>query len=217
MSWFQIVLSIWFSLYFYILVMGILIQKKKVDIENSIVGRLILGSLKFLTYFILILPLTLLSSIGVYSTLIGLVIIYAAVILALSYIDSNCITYIMWLGFSIVLAYYAERSYNSIFKAYNIIINTGHVKELSTKLKNRLDKINFRIITYTLLLLIYFTKNCLIFTYEKLEYVPKDIFFGHYLPIENLFMTSSEALLTFVIIDTIIMNSPKLKNHFKLN
>ncbi|PFU87376.1 hypothetical protein COK92_28905 [Bacillus anthracis] len=217
MNWFQILIITWVSLYLFLFLIGILFQKKKLDIEGSVIGKLFYGLFIIITYAILLLPLSLLSVIGVFGTFIGLIIIFSSLILTLTYNGSNLSTYIVLLLFSVCLAYFAQNSYNVIFKVINKLFNTNFISILCKKFKSVLDLINFRVLTYIILLIIYLIKNCFIFIYGDLKKVPADIFLGIKLPIENLVMVSSEALLTFVIIDTIITNSSKLNKFFLSN
>ncbi|OFD42207.1 hypothetical protein BWGOE3_34600 [Bacillus mycoides] len=214
MNWFQIIILIWISLYLSLFLIGFLIQKKNLDIEETIIGKILYHLFIIIIYAILMIPLSLLSVIGVFGTFIGLIIIFGSLILALTYNGSNLDTYIILLVFSVCLAYFAQKSYNIIFKVINKLFNTAFITILCNKFKSVLDLIDFRILTYIILLIIYLIKNCLFFIYTDLKKVPKDIFFGIDLPIENLIMVSSEALLTFVIFDTIITNSAKLKKFF---
>jgi len=214
MDYIQVTVLTLLFLYAVLFLIGFFIKKQGIDSVDKGITKVLYKLFILILYSTLIIPLAILSVLGVVAPFILLSLILSSIILSLLNIESNLIVYILLVIFSVCLAYFASKTYNSIFFVVNKFNNTQFTENLCNRFKNVLDKIDYRILTYSILLILYLFKNCLIFKYSTLENVPNNLLFGFNLPIENLVLVSTEALLTFVIIDTIVANSNKLKKSF---
>lgn len=214
MYYIQMMVLIWLILYALLFLIAFSIKKQGANSADKRITKFLHNVFRIILYVILVFPLKIFTILGVLAPFILLFFILSSVVLSLLSIESNLIVYILFLIFSVSLSYFSSKTYNSIFFVINKFNKTEFKEDLCDEFKNLLDKINYRILTYSILLILYFLKNCLIFKYNNLENVPNNLFFGLSLPIENLILVSTEALLTFVIIDTIITNSNKLKKRF---
>lgn len=206
----QMTVLIYLSLYIILLSIGFFIKKQGTDSIDKGIMKVAYTLFIILSFLTLIGPLYILSLIGVLVPFIFLFFILSSLLLSLLWIESNLIVYILLVIFSVCLAYFASKTYDFIFFIISKLYNHQFIEEMCSRIKNILNKINYRVLTYLILLILYIIKNYLVFEYETLENVPT-LFFGLNLPIENLILVSTEALLTFVIIDTIVTNSNKLK------
>ncbi|MFS0783316.1 hypothetical protein [Bacillus sp. 1P06AnD] len=212
----QIIMFIWIAAFILVLLLSMAIKKWNLDIEKNIIGKILASIIIVIAYIFFIIPLTIMSFVGVIGMFIFLIVLCGFTIIALIYAKSYLATYIIVIAFSICLAYFAPKAYNVIFFMAVLWLNNPFTRNLCNRLKNILDKFNYRIITYIILLIIYITKNCLLYSYDDLESMTIPII-GFNLSLNNLVTVSNEALLTFVIIDTIVTNSEKLKKVLRLN
>lgn len=214
MDYIQVTVIISLSLYAILFLIGFIIKKQGIDSIDKGFTKILYKLFLIILYSTLIIPLTILSVVGVIAPFILLFLILSSIILSLLNVASNLIAYILLVIFSICLAYFASKTYNLIFFVVYKFNNTGFTENICNKFRYVLDKIDYRILTYSILLILYLLKNCLTFKYGTLDNVPNDLFFGLGIPVENIVLVSTEALLTFVIVDTIVTNSNRLKKKF---
>ncbi|MEB9437316.1 hypothetical protein P4I98_03375 [Bacillus cereus] len=101
--------------------------------------------------------------------------------------------YVYSVGFSITFAYFPLIVKYSI-RWFLLANNTAYTRDLVEKYNKTFERLNFRMITYAMLLILYIIRN-----YNSYRSYHYDSVF-----IKSLIEISAEALLTFVIVDTII-------------